>query len=292
MLILGSVTIGKSNAARFIKNKTEYLLKTTAISFSPAKLKAHFTHIHYETKVGEPAISNDDDANKLTDLETPPATVKRIEDPAYITVEEEPQFKGGMNEFYHFLSKNIQYPEGMLNKNVQGKVFITMTVETDGSLSDIKVIKDIGFGAANEAVRVLKLSPKWEPGYQNGHKVRVRYTIPISFAISKDPPPDTAEETSTAKTQLVIPDKVTYIVPTDTIRNTGTVLIGLDPQMDPLYVVDGKLMANLNNLNPNDIASIRVLTQQPAKEVYAGLYGKKALNGVVVIKTKNADSNN
>ncbi|MBV8390969.1 MAG: hypothetical protein JO080_14285, partial [Mucilaginibacter sp.] len=52
--------------------------------------------------------------------------------------------------------------------------------------------------------------------------------------------------------------------------------------------VDGKVVPDLNNLNPNNIASIRVLKQQPAKEVYAGIYGKKALNGVVVIKTKQA----
>ena len=90
------------------------------------------------------------------------------------------------------------------------------------------------------------------------------------------------------RTKVVIPDKVTYIVPKDTIRNTGTVLIGLDTNMDPLYVIDGKAVPDLNSLNPNNIASIRVLKQQPAKEVYAGIYGKKALNGVVVIQTKDA----
>lgn len=193
-----------------------------------------------------------------------------------------------MVAFYRFLSKNIQYPEAMLNKNVQGKELISMTVETDGSLSDIKVVKDIGCGAAKEIIRVLKLSPKWEPGYQNGNKVRVKYTIPISFNISKEPAPDTAAEAFADKTKVVIPDKVTYIVPQDTIKNTGTVLLGLDTNMDPLYVLDGKAVPDLNNLNPNNIASIRVLKQQPAKEVYAGIYGKKALNGVVVIQTKEA----
>ena len=193
-----------------------------------------------------------------------------------------------MAAFYRFLSKNIQYPESMLTKNVQGKELISVTVETDGSLSDIKVVKDLGCGAAKEVIRVLKMSPKWEPGYQNGNKVRVRYTIPISFNISKDPAPDTASQVMAEKTKVVIPDKVTYVVPKDTIQNTGTILIGLDPHMDPLYVIDGKAVPDLNSLNPNDIASIRVLKQQPAKEVYAGIYGKKALNGVVVIKTKDA----
>ncbi|HTD39610.1 MAG TPA: energy transducer TonB [Mucilaginibacter sp.] len=287
MMILASVTISKSSTIKFIKNKAEHLLQKTLVSFNPLTIKKNAKIIHtinYE----KPAIVKDS-AYALNDLEEALPTVKhKDEEAVFITVEEEPQFKGGMAEFYHFLSKNIQYPDAMLNKNVQGKVLITMTVETDGSLSDIKIVKDIGCGAAKEAIRALKLSPKWEPGYQNGHKVRVRYTIPISFAISKDPAPDTASEAAVAKTKLVIPDKVTYVVPKDTIRNTGTILIGLDTNMDPLYVVDGKAVPDLNSLNPNDIASIRVLKQQPAKEVYAGIYGKKALNGVVVIKTKEA----
>jgi len=62
--------------------------------------------------------------------------------------------------------------------------------------------------------------------------------------------------------------------------------------MDPLYVINGKAVPDLNNLSPNSIASIRVLKQQPAKEVYAGLYGKKALNGVVVIQTKETAKRN
>jgi beta-lactamase regulating signal transducer with metallopeptidase domain len=291
MMILASVTIGKTNVVKVIKNKAEHLFETTAISFTPTVIVKKgvsrvVNHINKEKQVAK------DSAYSLNDLEPAtadkPAIVKRTEEPVFITVEEEPQFKGGMAAFYRFLSKNIQYPESMLNKNVQGKELISMTVETDGSLSDIKVVKDLGCGAAKEVIRVLKLSPKWEPGYQNGNKVRVRYTIPLSFNISKDPAPDTTSEAIVAKTKLVIPDKVTYVVPKDTIQNTGTVLIGLDTHMDPLYVVDGKAVPDLNSLNPNDIASIRVLKQQPAKEVYAGIYGKKALNGVVVIKTKDA----
>ena len=286
MMVLASVTISKSETVKLIKTKAEHLLMKTAVSFSPVAIKENVKAVHVEN-TEKPQVK--DSVYELHDLEAQPVvTSKHVDEPVFITAEEEPEFKGGMTEFYHFLSKNIQYPDAMLNKNVQGKVIISMTVETDGSLSDIKTVKDIGFGAANEAVRVLKLSPKWEPGYQNGHKVRVRYTIPISFAISKDPPPDTLSDVAVAKTKLVIPDKITYIVPKDTIRNTGTILIGLDTQMDPLYVVDGKAVPDLNNLNPNSIASIRVLKQQPAKEVYAGIYGKKALNGVVVIQTKEA----
>jgi hypothetical protein len=294
MMILASVTIGKTNVVKVIRNKAEHLFAKTVISFTPktAAIKKHVSHI-VPVIAEKPVVK--DSAYTLKDLEpapsVKPATVKHIEEPVFITVEEEPQFKGGISAFYNFLSKNIHYPEGMLDKNVQGKELISVTVETDGSLSDIKVVKDLGCGAAKEVIRVLKLSPKWEPGYQNGNKVRVRYTIPISFNISKGPAPDTTSEAIAPKTKVVIPDKVTYVVPKDTIQNTGTVLIGLDTNMDPLYVIDGKAVPDLNSLNPNDIASIRVLKQQPAKEVYAGIYGKKALNGVVVIKTKDAAQN-
>jgi hypothetical protein len=291
MMIMASVTIGKTNVVKIIKNKAEHLFSTTAISFAPAPIiKKLVSHVAPPVNNEKPVVK--DSAYTLNDLEPAPssqhAAVKPAEEPVFITVEEEPQFKGGMPAFYRFLSKNIQYPESMLTKNVQGKELISVTVETDGSLSDIKVVKDIGCGAAKEVIRVLKMSPKWEPGYQNGNKVRVKYTIPISFNISRDPAPDTTSEAMAAKTKVVIPDKVTYVVPKDTIQNTGTILIGLDPHMDPLYVIDGKAVPDLNSLNPNSIASIRVLKQQPAKEVYAGIYGKKALNGVVVIKTKDA----
>lgn len=292
MMILASVTIGKTNALRVIKSKAEHLFETTAISFSPiTKVTKHASYAVNHTNIEKPVVK--DSAYILNDLEPAapsgkPAIVKHTEEPVFITVEEEPQFKGGISAFYRFLSQNIHYPEAMLTKNVQGKELISMTVETDGSLSDIQVVKDLGCGAAKEVTRVLKLSPKWEPGYQNGSKVRVKYTIPISFNISKGPAPDTTSEAIASKTKVIIPDKVTYVVPKDTIQNTGTVLIGLDTNMDPLYVVDGKAVPDLNNLNPNNIASIRVLKQQPAKEVYAGIYGKKALNGVVVIQTKDA----
>lgn len=292
MMILASVTIGKTNVITAIKNKAEHLFATTAISFTPVVIVKKYTShvdIHHASNK-KPVVK--DSAYILNDLDiapaTQPVTVKHNEEPVFITVEEEPQFKGGISAFYCFLRKNIQYPEAMLNKNVQGRELVSMTVETDGSLSDLKVVKDLGCGAAKEVIRVLKLSPKWEPGYQNGNKVRVKYTIPISFNISKGPAPDTAAEAMAERTKVVIPDRVTYVVPKDTIQNTGTVLIGLDTNMDPLYVIDGKAVPDLNSLNPNNISSIRVLKQQPAKEVYAGIYGKKALNGVVVIQTKEA----
>ena len=286
MMILASVTVSKSKAIKLINKKAENLLSTPVISFSPVggkvprKPTAHYNDNH----VQKPAIV--DNVYKLEDINTPQATNKHHDDPAFITVEKEPEFRGGIAEFYRFLSKNIKFPEGMLTKNVQGKVFITLTVETDGSLSDIKTVKDIGFGAANEAIRVLKLSPKWEPGYQNGQRVRVRYTIPISFAIVKGEPADTTADAGIAKNKVDIPDKITFKNTRDTLKKTGTVLIGLDTQMNPVYIVDGRLVANLDDLDPDDIISIKLVKQTDEKEAFVPMYGAKALNGLVLIQTK------
>lgn len=96
----------------------------------------------------------------------------------------EPQFKGGIDAFFRFLINNIQYPKVAKDNNVQGKVFITFVVEKDGSLTDIKVARGIGSGCDDEAIRVLRLSPKWIPGLQYGVPVRVQYTMPLSFTLS------------------------------------------------------------------------------------------------------------
>ncbi len=196
-----------------------------------------------------------------------------------------PEFKGGISEFYNFLSKNLQYTDAMLQKNVQGKVFISLTVEKDGSLTDIKTVKDIGGGAAAEAIRVLKSSPKWEPGYQNGQRVRVRYALPINFTIVNGTLKDTTSAIASSKDASDY--KPVYTVAAkDTARATGTTILGLDTRMNPLFVLDGKEIPNLNNLNPNSIESLRLVKNSPEIDGYVDLYGKKALNGVVVITTK------
>ncbi len=105
-------------------------------------------------------------------------------DPIYNTagVEKKPEFPGGLKEFYDFIGKTFKAPDV---KGLSGKIFATFVVEKDGSLTDIKVIRDIGYGTAEETIRVLKLCPKWIPGEQKGRKVRVMYSLPISIQAKK-----------------------------------------------------------------------------------------------------------
>ena len=84
------------------------------------------------------------------------------------------------------MQKNLRYPQEAIEAGISGKVYISFVVEKDGSLTDIKVVRPLGSGTDEEAVRVLKNSPKWKPGIQNGRPVRVAYTMPISFTLQTD----------------------------------------------------------------------------------------------------------
>jgi periplasmic protein TonB len=96
----------------------------------------------------------------------------------------QPSFAGGQSEMYKFLSENLKYPRAAQNMGTQGIVFVAFVVEKDGSITDVKVIKGIGFGCNEESERVIKKMPKWNAGMQNGKPVRVRFTIPIKFKMN------------------------------------------------------------------------------------------------------------
>lgn len=91
-------------------------------------------------------------------------------------IEVKPEFPGGMQKFYEFFNSNFKMPE---EEGIIGKVFASFIVERDGSLSDVKVLRDFGYGTSQEVLRVLKNCPKWNPGMQNGKAVRVMYSLPF-----------------------------------------------------------------------------------------------------------------
>jgi protein TonB len=103
-----------------------------------------------------------------------------LDNGTYITaiLDKQPAFPGGMNEFYKYVSKNFKTPDTELSNTI--KVFVSFVIEKDGTLSDIKVIQNPGYGLDKEAIRVLKsLKIKWSPGYLNGKPVRTAYNLPI-----------------------------------------------------------------------------------------------------------------
>ena len=134
-----------------------------------------------DKKIGDETIKGDPDAPLSIDpVGTGPANAIVEDNNIYNTagIEVKPDFPGGLEKFYKFVANNYRTPE---EEGLKGKVFITFVVEKDGSLTDIKVIRDIGYGTGKEAIRVLKSSPRWNPGEQNGKKVRVLYSLPITI---------------------------------------------------------------------------------------------------------------
>ena len=105
------------------------------------------------------------------------------EDTVYQIVEEMPKFPGGEKALMDYVSNNVKYPEEAKNKNIAGRVFVSFVVEKDGSIGEVKVLRGIGGGCDEEAVRVIKGMPKWKPGIQKGKPVRVSYQIPIYFKL-------------------------------------------------------------------------------------------------------------
>jgi TonB family protein len=95
----------------------------------------------------------------------------------------QPQFKGGMDKFYTFLSKTLRYPAECQRKKIEGRVMLSFTVTKDGSLTNIKVLSTPDPLLAAEAVRVANASPLWEPGIQRGKAVNVLYNIPVVFSL-------------------------------------------------------------------------------------------------------------
>jgi beta-lactamase regulating signal transducer with metallopeptidase domain len=96
-----------------------------------------------------------------------------------------PEFPGGIAQFYMFIGQRFKIPTEASKNKLEGKLSMEFMVEKDGSLSEIKVLKDLGYGLGDEAVRVLKLSPKWNPASEKGQPVRVKYSLPITIQTEK-----------------------------------------------------------------------------------------------------------
>ncbi|MGL4630219.1 MAG: energy transducer TonB [Leadbetterella sp.] len=103
-----------------------------------------------------------------------------IDDKIFEKPDVQPEFPGGISSLYKFLGENIKYPEKAHKANVSGKVFAKFVVEKDGSISNIQILRGIGFGVDEEVIRVIKLMPIWSPGQKNGKACRSFFNMPIS----------------------------------------------------------------------------------------------------------------
>lgn len=103
----------------------------------------------------------------------------------YDQVEQMPEFPGGMPAMIEFLQTNLKYPKDAIKQQVGGRVMVMFVVETDGTLSNVRVAKKVFPSLDSEAVRVVKTMPKWKPGKEKGRPVRVNFTLPVVFSLKK-----------------------------------------------------------------------------------------------------------
>lgn len=105
------------------------------------------------------------------------------EEEIFVVVETMPSFPGGMNKLMEYLQTNLHYPQLAKDLGIQGRVFVTFVIEKDGSVTDTRILRGIGGGCDEEAVKVVNNMPKWIPGSQRNRPVRVQFNLPINFTL-------------------------------------------------------------------------------------------------------------
>ena len=131
---------------------------------------------------------------------------KTENDSIYQIVDEMPQYPGGEKAMMEYVAKNVKYPQEAKDKDIAGRVFVGFVVEKDGSISNVKVLRGIGGGCDEEAVRVISSMPKWKPGIKDGKPVRVSYMMPLNFKLTEGQPAKPATKADASKPDMK-PDK-------------------------------------------------------------------------------------
>lgn len=138
--------------------------------------------IENEVKFEDDETSED----KVVEIYAPvlQAEEEEVEEEIFVIVEDMPKFRGGdINKFREWVQKRVRYPELASENGIQGRVFITFVVETNGNVSNVTVTRSVDALLDDAAREAVAASPKWEPGMQRGRPVRVRYSIPIIFQL-------------------------------------------------------------------------------------------------------------
>ena len=222
------------------------------------------------------AQTSDNKTDKVNDIvkdkeDDDPDLQKNDNDKAYDVVEEMPQYPGGVGKLMEYVSMNVRYPKEAESKSIQGRVVTTFVIEKDGNIADAEVVKSVDPALDAEALRVVKAMPKWTPGKQDGKPIRVKYTMPITFALQGGD---------------VIPDG--KVKGANVMNETVVVGIGDNAKAIhtnvPYVLVDDKPIDSdkLKDIDPKTIDHMEVLKSKAAIEKY----GEKGKNGVIIITTK------
>ncbi len=130
---------------------------------------------------------NAEDDKETEVVIAPPVEVpvdEEVEEVVFVVVETMPEFPGGQQALFKYLSENVKYPVIAQENGIQGRVICQFVVNKDGAIVDVEVVRSGGDPSLDkEAVRVIKSMPKWNPGKQRGKAVRVKYTVPVNFRL-------------------------------------------------------------------------------------------------------------
>ncbi|ADB42146.1 M56 family metallopeptidase [Spirosoma linguale] len=124
---------------------------------------------------------SEQDQTALTTAEASARKTVKVDGEIFAVVEQTPEFPGGIPGLMTYLEKNLKYPEAAEKANVHGRVFVSFVVTKTGEITDVQILKGIGYGTDAEAVRVVQNMPNWTPARHNGEAVNVKYTLPINF---------------------------------------------------------------------------------------------------------------
>jgi len=188
-ILLGSIILGLITIACISKNNTQNTpeqtdtidIKNNGLSHTQAQILPNPNPVNNPPfYIADPKRAREIVVERAIEVE------KKIDrNYIYSLVEKMPEFPGGEEKMFNFIRKNLRYSAEMLESGIQGRVICRLVIEKNGRISNVEVLKSLSPACDKEAVRVIKLMPKWIPGEQDGKKVRVNYILPVLF---KEPP--------------------------------------------------------------------------------------------------------
>jgi len=197
----------------------------------------------------------------------------------YTVCEKMPQYPGGENELLNFISKNIKYPTNALAKKIQGKTIVRFVVTNTGKVEKAEIVRSLNPECDKEALRVINILPKFIPGEQNGEKVSIYYTLPITFKLGNG---SNVNSTHGKSSIMGFDYKNSESAPK--VKES-------DPKNPPVIIVDGNIQSknfDINTIKPETIERVDVIKPDTKnKTKLVSQYGKNAVYGVVKVTLKH-----
>lgn len=193
-----------------------------------------------------------------------------MDDDVYEVVEKMPEFPGGIAELMKYLSSNIKYPVEAHKAGIQGRVVVSFVVNKDGTVKDAKIVRSVDKSIDAEALRVISAMPKWQPGYQDGKAVSVRYTVPVTFRLTGESRKIQSTGAGNDNTNVKI--------------SSGNNNVNISFKDTRYYVINGVHVdaAEVKKISADKIKEIVVLKGEKAIEKF----GEQARDGAIVVTTE------